>query len=188
MKNPVIREVLDWTLHIVIAVVIGLLMVKFVIQITIVNGQSMEHTLINNDILLIEKISPKLDNFKYGDIVTIDVKDVEGASSEKSPIIKRVIGVEGDKIEIKEGKVYVNGELKIQDYTKNEPSGEGTQVIRSEYASLTVQKGYIYVLGDNRTRGGSLDSRSIGPLETKRVLGKVLVRLFPFSRIGTLEK
>lgn len=181
LKNAVMREVLDWAIHIVIAVIIGLLIVNFVAQITIVNGVSMVPTLQHNDKLLVEKISPKLESsIQRGDIVTVNVP--EFLDQGRETIIKRVIGLEGDTIEIKQdGKVYVNGEMLEENYI----NGAMTNTYSDEYSKLTVQKGYVYVLGDNRLN--SKDSRIIGPIIKEKVSGKVLVRLLPFNKIGKVE-
>jgi signal peptidase I len=180
-KNPVLKEVLDWGIHILIAVLVGVLIVTFVGQRTVVNGSSMEPTLQDGDQLIIEKISPKLGKLHQGDIVTLDVKDFKDVP--ESPIIKRIIGVEGDTVEIKDGKVYVNGiELK-EDYI----NGINTDVVQEKFAKVTVPKGSVYVMGDNRLPRQSLDSRTIGPLEISRIGGKAILRFYPFSSFGTLE-
>ena len=106
------REVFDWTYHIGIAVIVGIIIVNFVVQRTIVEGESMSPTLKNNDNLWVEKISCKLGSFHYGDIVTVSVpleKRKALYSQEKNPIIKRMIAFEGDTAEIKNGQVFVNG-------------------------------------------------------------------------------
>ena len=164
--------------------IIGLLIVNFVVQRTIVDGQSMEPTLQNADNLWVEKISPKLGSFKVGSIVTVNVPEEIRSqyNLEKNPIIKRVIALSGDSVEVKDGKVFVNGKAKDEPYLKGavtEPVG------KPEFSKLTVPKGYIYVLGDNR--GNSADSRIIGPVKKSWVVGKVLVRLFPFNKIGFVK-
>jgi len=171
---------LDWTVHIAIAVLIGFLIVGFVGQRTIVNGESMLPTLKHNDQLIIEKITPKVGTLKYGDIVTIDVKDMKEVND--SPIIKRVIGVAGDKVEVKNGKVYVNGKELKENYI----NGNTTEPGYEEYISLVVPEGKIYVLGDNR--GNSLDSRRIGPLDVSRVGGRAVLRFLPFNSFTTFKR
>mgnify|MGYP002683270868 CR=1 FL=1 len=156
--------------------VLGVLIVKFIAQITVVNGSSMENTLYNGDRLIIEKISPRTGNIDRGDIVTID--DPTKLSMDTRPIIKRVIGIEGDHVQILDGKVYVNGEELIEDYI----SGDETLDVNLEYSDVTVEEGYIYVLGDNRNRGMSKDSRSIGPESLEYVTGKALLRFYPFNK------
>ncbi|WP_010247882.1 signal peptidase I [Acetivibrio cellulolyticus] len=161
--------------HIAIAVVLGVLIVTYVAQITIVNGSSMEKTLHNGDRLIIEKVSPRFGNIHRGDIVTID--DPEKIDKERSPIIKRVIGVEGDLVEINDGKVFVNQNELKEDYI----NGDNTLVVEENYSKVKVEAGCIYVLGDNRLPGASLDSRSIGQESIDKVNGKALLRFFPFN-------
>ena len=182
--NSLLREVLDWAVHIIIAVLIGLFIVNFVAQITIVNGSSMETTLQDGDRLIIEKISPRFGWLKRGDIVTIN--DYPGLDSDRKPIIKRVIGVEGDRVEIRDGKVYVNGEVLEEDYINVD--AHGTLEANIKYSELYVPEGHIYVLGDNRLPGQSKDSRTFGTVDIKDVGGKAIFRFFPFSKIGTLRK
>jgi signal peptidase I len=156
-------------------VILGVLIVTFVAQITVVNGSSMENTLHDGDRLIIEKISPRIGNIKRGDIVTID--DPEKLNEFTRPIIKRVIGVEGDHVQISEGKVFVNGEELIEGYI----NGETTLEVDERYSDVEVEDGCIYVLGDNRLPYMSQDSRTLGTESLKYVTGKALLRFFPFN-------
>lgn len=184
IKNPNLREALDWTFHIGIAVIIGILIVTFVVQRTVVSGESMMPTLKNGDNLLVEKISPKLGSFTHGTIVTINVPEQirKQYNVEKNPIIKRIIAVEGEKVEIKDGKVLVNGLAKTENYI----TGNFTEAKENpDFSKLTVPPGCVYVLGDNR--GNSTDSRIIGPINKKWVIGKVLIRISPFKSFGFIK-
>ena len=106
------KEALDWAIHIAIAVLLAVLIVNFVAQVTVVQGSSMENTLSEKDRLLIEKISIRFGKIKRGDIVTVNNPEGDdGIYLRNSPIIKRVIGIEGDLVEIRDGSVYVNGEI-----------------------------------------------------------------------------
>jgi len=164
--------------HIAIALVIGILIVTFVGQRTIVYGVSMEPTLHHGDQLIVEKITTRFGSLHHGDIVTIYVPEYLGEG--KDYIIKRVIGVENDTVEIKDGKVYLNDEVLDEDYI----NGTSTSPVNPEYSSVKVPKGYVYVLGDNRLPGASKDSRSIGLIDLKRVKGKALLRFYPFSKFS----
>lgn len=165
-----------------IAVLIGFFIVTFVGQRTIVNGESMEPTLHDDDQLIIEKISPRFGWLQRGDIITIDVRDHKDVVRE-SPIIKRIIGVAGDTVEVRNGKVYVNDKELEEGYI----NGNNTEVVTEGFAKVTVPKGTVYVMGDNRLHNRSLDSRTIGPLEVKKVGGKAIFRFYPFDYFGTLK-
>jgi signal peptidase I len=141
-------------------------------------------TLQNGNNLLVEKISPKLGSFHYGDIVTVNVpEEIRNLyNKDKNPIIKRVIALAGDSVEIKDGKVFVNGKTKEENYITGNSTEVGTN---PQYSKLKIPAGYIYVLCDNR--GNSTDSRIIGPVDKKWVLGKAFIRLFPLKNFGFVK-
>lgn len=169
------NEALDWILHIGIAVLIGILIVTFVAQRTLVHDISMEPTLVEGDNLIVEKLSAKLGGLKKGDIIVFKVPE------ENRQLIKRLIAVEGDKVDIKDGRVYVNGTALEENYINgvDTPSFGNPQ-----YDSLEVPKGFVYVLGDNRPN--SKDSRTIGPIEASRISGRAIFRFYPFNKIGVM--
>ncbi len=171
-----VKEALDWILHIGIAVVIGLLIVTFVAQRTLVHDISMQPTLVEGDNLIVEKVSAKLGGLHRGDIIVFRVPE------ENRQLIKRLIAVEGDKVEIKNGKVYVNDKEQDESYLKNADTEPGSF---PEYSSLIVKKGYVYVLGDNRPN--SKDSRMLGPVETSMISGRAIFRFYPFNKFGLLK-
>jgi signal peptidase I len=181
-KNPVVKEVMDWVLHIAISVIIGVLIVLYVGQITFVKGNSMLPTLQNGNILIVEKISPRFGKLHTGDIVTLYVP--EFLEPGKETIIKRIIGTEGDLVEIKNGKVFVNNSQIHEDYT----NGDVTEASSNGYSKIIVPKGDIYVLGDNRLPGESKDSRIIGPVSKSKISGRAILRLFPLNLFGTIRK
>lgn len=175
-KSSGVSEALDWLLHIGIAVVIGVLIVTFVVQRTLVHDISMQPTLVDGDNLIVEKLSTKLGGLKRGDII------VFYSPEEKKQLIKRLIALAGDKVEIKEGKVFVNDKEVKEEYLGDvitEPLGN------LEYSKLTIPKGYVYVLGDNRPN--STDSRILGPIETSKISGRAIFRFFPFNKFGKLK-
>lgn len=175
IKNPALREILDWSVHIIIAIVIALLITNFVFQRTVVYKKSMQPTLYEKDNLLVEKISPRIGNLKRGDIITIYAP--ERVEERGSTIIKRIVGIEGDFVEIKDGKVYLNGEVFKEDYI----NGNYTQA-SGKYVSVYVKKGEVYALGDNRSIE-ILDSREMGPIPIEKVTGKAVCRLYPVNKI-----
>lgn len=167
---------------IVIALVIVFL-VTLVIKPTIVKETSMEPTLYENDYLILYKLAYKTGDVKRGDIIVFR-SDMEGSENligmgqGKKLLIKRIIGLPGDVINIKDGDLYVNGKLQKEDYIA--PGGTSGFV-----EDETVEKGKVFVLGDHREV--SLDSRyeEVGQVDQDRIVGKAVVRLFPFNKIRT---
>ena len=113
-----------------------------------------------------------------GDIVTIRTRDLP--QHEDGPnIIKRVIGLPGDTIEIKDGAVYRNGEFLQESYL---PDQTVTEVRNPDYAAVALGPDEYFVMGDNRAV--SLDSRSIGPIPANHMIGEVLLRFYPWQDFG----
>lgn len=176
--NPVLKEVLDWAKHIVIAVAIGLFIVFFVVQRNEVVGTSMEPNLYTDDQLLVQKVTKLFPNgIAYGDIVTVDAEGLYLHLGDKN-IIKRVIGLPGDTIDITDGHVYRNGIILEENYIP----GVNTQERNTEYSHVLLDKNQYYILGDNREY--SLDSRTFGPIAKGRIIGEVLIRFYPISSFG----
>lgn len=146
-------------------------LIMHAIGLTKVSGDSMVPSLNNGNILLINKVSTYIGKPVYGDVVVVH--------SPKLPydIVKRIIAVEGDKVAIAGGYIYVNGKELIEIYAYGEPE---------DMAEKVVGKGELFVLGDNRTPGESLDSRSeqLGLVHTDEVKGYALIKLIPFEKIN----
>lgn len=176
MEKKRMREILDWVLHIGIAVIIGILFVTFVGQRTIVYDISMQPTLVEGDNLLIEKLGHRFGWLKRGDIIVYKPPESE------IRLIKRLIALEGDSVQIKDGKVYVNGELFLIGLPKEPVTPDP---VKPEYNDLTVPEGMYYVLGDNRQF--SEDSTEIGPIKKDWVSGRAILRLYPFDKFGSLK-
>lgn len=130
-----------------------------------VDGDSMNKTFKNGDILILYKLS-KIKRFDV--IVLHEEKDNE-------KIIKRVIGMPGDTVAIKDGEIYINDE-KIDD--------EYAYGMTSDYDRITLKSDEYFILGDNRLI--SKDSRYFGPIKEKEIKGKVVFRIFPFSKFGKI--
>lgn len=169
-------EVLDWFIHIVVAVIIGILIVTFVGQRTIVYDISMQPTLIEGDNLLVEKLGFRFGWLERGDIIVVK------SPEEDRQLIKRLIAVEGDKVEVTDGKVYVNGEVSLIGLPDEPVTPVGEDPKNTD---LTVPEGYVYVLGDNREF--SLDSTEFGPIDKDWITGRAIFRFFPFGRFGSLD-
>jgi len=178
-KNSIRKEVFEWLKSIAFAVIIAILIKTFLFNTTYVLGYSMYPTLHERDRLFTNKIIYKISSPKRGDIVVLKAPD-----DPTKDYIKRVIGIEGDTVEIIDGKVYVNGEQYIEDYIS-----EDAYTYSYENSVWKVEKGYVFVLGDNRNKGASKDSRYLGLIPIDSIKGKAVYRYFPFdSRFGSLYK
>ena len=154
----------------IIILILVILLKSYIITPIKVNGSSMYPTLEDQDIMILDIISYKLHGLKRFDIAVIN----QG----KELIIKRVIGLPGEKVEYKSGKLYIDG-VEIEDpYLSEENSMEDI--------SITVPKDEYYVLGDNRQN--SLDSRTFGTFNKKQILGKTDLVIYPFKKFGTVKE
>ena len=150
----------------VLIVVTVLLIRTFLVTPVYVSGTSMSPTLNNGEILILNKLDKKYDRF---DIVVIDY---EGKNLNER-LIKRVIGLPGDKIKYKDGKLYVNNKQVDDKF-----SAFTDDFNMSLFNSTEIPEGKYLVLGDNRIE--SLDSRRLGLIDEKDIKGTVSVRIFPF--------
>ena len=168
----------EWIKDILIAIVVAFLVLQF-IKPTIVQEHSMENTLKPNDYLFISKQSYRLfGDPQRGDIIVFHSVLTTAEGAEKL-LVKRIIALPGDTICITGGVVYVNGEPQDEPYTKDGYTD-------TEMEEVTVPEGQLFCMGDNRQN--SRDSRDplIGFVDEDDVLGKAVLRLFPFSKFGGL--
>lgn len=173
-KKSIIKEIIDWILHVVAALFIGLFIITFVGQLSIVNKTSMKPTLNNGDLLIVDKITPRFFSLKRGDIVT--VQNAHPLLVNET-LIKRLIALEGDTIEFIDGKVFLNGEELTEPYI----NGSVTVPPQNGVTQIVIPKNMAYVLGDNRGPGGSLDSREFGPVPISNINSKAWVKIYPFK-------
>ena len=172
------KEVLEWIKSIGLAVVIAIFIKTFIFNTTYVLGNSMYPTLHERDRLFANKIALYFGGPSRGDVVVLEAPDVP-----KKDYIKRVIGIEGDIVEIIDGKVYLNGSLLQEDYIE-----EGAYTHVYDQSKWLVPEGHVFVLGDNRDEGASKDSRYFGCISIKTIKGITGFRYFPFdSKFGKIK-
>jgi signal peptidase I len=171
------RALLEIVQALALAVVISVVLNLFVVQVTEVRQRSMEPTLEQNDRVLVSKLDYRFGSAQRGDIIVFN-PPVPDATI---PYVKRVIAVAGETVDLRNGNVFVNGQqIDI-------PQAHGTTQAQSPQVAypFTVPAGQIFVMGDNRTF--SSDSRTFGPVPIGNIIGKVILRFWPFDRLVFFE-
>ena len=151
-----------------IAVIINL----FLAQSTVVLGQSMEANLHSNQRIMIEKISYRLHQPQRGDVVVIDVPE-----SSDIPLIKRIVGLPGERVEVRDGIVYIDGEALHEPYL--------TEGAHGTMAAQIVPALHVFVMGDNRD--ASNDSRYFGPVPMEQIVGRAWFSYWPPNEIKAVH-
>ena len=155
------------------------LIVLFFIGPTIVYGSSMEKTLQEKDYVICAKQAYAFSDIKHGDIVIFKSELEEVENGGKKNLIKRVIAVPGDTIEIKDEKVFLNGKELVEPYIKD-------GVTNGSIEKITIGDGLYFTMGDNRLKSKDSRATDVGLVSENDIIGKVIFRLFPLSEIGTL--
>lgn len=151
-----------------VLIIIAVLLIKtYVISPIVVSGDSMDTTLKDGDIMLLDKFNYDSSNIERFDIIVIKYN--------KKYIIKRVIGLPGDKIEYTDNTLYINGKIYTEKYLDNDTKTE-------DFIVNSIPEGKYFVLGDNREV--SLDSRKIGLIKEEDIEGHATYTIFPFNRFG----
>ena len=176
-----IKNTLSFIWEIIKIVIIALVIVipvrYFLFQPFLVSGQSMEPNFENGDYLIIDEISYRFREPQRGEVIVFRYPD-----NPSKRFIKRVVGLPGETVEIKDGKVTViKNNTETLDESQYLPKGLETQ----GDIKISIPEDKFFVLGDNRTV--SLDSRYWGLLPRKNIIGRVYLRLWPFKELGKIE-
>lgn len=164
------KEVLDWILSVSMAILLSLVIRQFLFQPCQVKMSSMYPTLKENEMILVNKLEYKLHQPKRGDIIVFH------SPLSKDSYVKRVIGLPGEEIEIRNGLVFINGEKVDEGYLTTETKGY--------FGPIQIGYNELFVMGDNR--GNSMDSREFGPILMKSVIGKASMVYWPIKECKTL--
>lgn len=178
-KEPKRRKMwLEISFYIVLLFMCAYVIPNYVLQRTIIDGSSMEPNLYNGENVLVEKVTKHFKDYNRFDIIVFYPYGRES----KEYYIKRVIGLPGEEIQIKDQIIYINGEELKEDYGKDPMDTGG---IAEE--SILLGDDEYFVLGDNRLI--SVDSRSeaVGPVSKDKIGGKVILRIWPFSKFGSVH-
>ncbi|ADU74926.1 MAG TPA: signal peptidase I [Hungateiclostridium thermocellum] len=169
-KQKVFKEIVSWSLCLLGAFIIALLLTKYVIVNAYVPTGSMENTIMPGDRIIASRIHYYFSEPKRGDIVVFRYPD-----NEEVLYVKRIIGLPNETVEIKDGNVYINGKLLEEPYIKEKAYGD--------FGPYEVPEGCYFMLGDNRN--GSTDSRrwTNKYVKKEKILGKALFKYFPGFKI-----
>lgn len=160
--NEKVKDLISY----VIVIIIVLLVKQFIITPIRVNQSSMNNTLFDKDIMILDKISYRFKTINRFDIVVI--------KKDKEYLIKRVIGLPGEQVEYKDNKLYINGKVIEENFNHKDTE----DYILDE----KIPNNYYFVVGDNRPN--SLDSRYFGLIKKDEILGKTNLVIFPFNHFG----
>ena len=185
------RGILEWVGVIIGALVVALLVKQFLFAAYYIPSPSMQPTLTDGDRIVVNKLSYRLHEVNRGDVVVFrrSDPDPEGIND----LIKRVIALPGETVEVLDGKVYVNGGMLIEPYlapaTRNSTGGfpmlpPGCIGDRDSINRCTVPDDHVFVMGDNRRN--SKDSRFFGPVAESDIVGRAFLRVWPLGDLGRL--
>jgi signal peptidase I len=181
VSRPPFGRLIEVVETLVLTLVIFLVIQNFVAQPYEVQQPSMEQSFEPGDYVLVDKLTPRFDDYSRGDVIVFAPPPGFAEGGTTTPFIKRVIGLPGDTVSIHEGKVWVNGVAIDEPYVyegqpTDPPAGQTTWVIPA---------GELFVLGDHRAV--SEDSRVFGFIQKSSVIGRAWLRYWPFSGFGILQ-
>lgn len=181
MKSRTLGCLFEILETLVLTLIVFLVIQLFVAQPYQIQQQSMEDTLMPNQYLLVDKLTPHFDDYHRGDIVVFEPPAGWARDASGTPFIKRVIGVGGDTIDIHDGHVFVNGSQVDEPYLYQ---GQPTVPADPQNHSWKIGDGQLFVMGDHRSN--SQDSRAFGPIQKSSVIGRAWLRYWPFNQFGIL--
>lgn len=170
-----LRQIISLFFYVMVAYGTARFLTDYLVQPVSVEGTSMEDTLFHKDILLINKLSYRIKEPKRFDIVIFPY-------SMNETYVKRIIGLPGESIQIKDGLIFINGKQLLEEYGQEKIQDAGIAE-----TNVTLELDEYFLMGDNRNH--STDSRSvwIGPVKKEKIEGKVSARIYPFQEIRTFS-
>ena len=171
------KELGSWILYFLFVIAITYLIITFVGQRTKVDGHSMEPALSNGDNLIVDKLS-----FRFRDPQRYEVIVFPYQHAENTYYIKRIIGLPGETVQVKDGAVYINGEQLAEHFGAEPMVNAG---IAAE--PITLGEDEYFVLGDNRNHSSDSREPSVGVLKRDQLIGRAWVRIYPFNKIGVVK-
>lgn len=176
----IFKEILGMVIYIIVIIILIYLIITFVGQRTEVIGDSMNNTLENGENLWIDKLTYRFKDPERFDIIVFPYQD------SKTYYIKRIIGLPGETVYISdEGYIYVNNQLLEEDYGK-EQIKFGNNGLAS--TPITLGPDEYFVLGDNRNNSQDSRREAVGNIQKDEIIGKAVFRMWPFNKIGFVNK
>jgi signal peptidase I len=170
------RRLLEWPVLVVFSLLAALGLRTFVVQTFYIPSESMHDTLLEGDRVLVNKLAYDFHDFNRGDVIVFARPPNVNVPDED--LIKRVVGLPGERVEAHDRHVFINGRELDEPYVQKACNGT------ADFAAVVVPAGHLFVMGDNRC--DSYDSRFIGPVDQHLVVGRAFVLIWPFGRIGWL--
>jgi signal peptidase I len=182
-KRPALGCLLEIVETLVLTLIIFFVIQTFVAQPYRVQQVSMERTLEPDQYVLVDKLTPRFDAYKRGDIVVFN-PPANWVQAQGQPYIKRVIGIGGDTVELKDGKVLVNGTALVEHYVYQEDGDSQPTDALIGVGKWVVPTGQLFLMGDHRSN--SADSREFGPVDISAVIGRAWLRYWPITTFQIL--
>jgi len=185
-RRPALGCLFEIVETLVLTLIIFFVIQTFVAQPYKVQQQSMEHTLEPDQYVLVDKLTPRFDTYKRGDIVVFTPPE-DWVQEDGTPFIKRVIGLGGDTVEVRDGKVFINGTEIDEEYVYASEPGDPPQptTVPGDEHRWVIPTDELFLLGDHRA--ASADSRTFGPVPAVQVIGRAWLRYWPIDVFGILK-
>ncbi|CQR71432.1 Signal peptidase I T [Sporomusa ovata DSM 2662] len=167
------EEIKDWVISIIIAILLAFFIRYFIVELYMVEGPSMRPTLVDGERLVVNKFIYRFKTPERGEVLVFRYP-----RDPSRDFIKRVIAVAGDTVEIKDGRVFLNGQLLNEPYI--------LERIKGSYPVATVPQGHIYVMGDNRNNSEDSRFKDVGFVPLELIKGKAVTIFWPLDHIKTL--
>lgn len=176
-ENSIWRELGGWLLYLLVIIGLSFLIITFVGQRSRVDGSSMETTLSDGDNLIVDKISYRFRDPKRYEIIVFPYQ-----YKENTYYIKRIIGLPGETVQVKDGYVYINGEQLDEHYGNELMVDPGTAA-----EPITLGEDEYFVLGDNRNHSSDSREETVGVIKRDNLVGRAWIRIWPFSKFGVIK-
>ena len=181
-RSLFLKQIFEWIVVIAIALIVAMLVRLFLLQQFYISGPSMETTMFSDNRVLVSKLAYKIGDIDRGDVVVFDRATMNGSQIEHDDLIKLVIGLGGESIEIRDCSVYIDGTKLDEPYLPSRDIGLANLSDRCGVVSMpltTIENDEVFLFGDNRPQ--SFDSRMFGPIKKDLIIGQAFVLMWPPS-------